>query len=109
MCAERVFEDSGLCALELARVLMVFAGDAMLPTHPWLKKDELRSQGARRCRLVLLRTSEGATTRWATKGLRISSGKSSRLMLRPVYFTFCVVHSRKLDRECIFVFGSKKR
>ena len=35
----RVFEDSGLCALELARVLMVFAGDAMLPTRPWVKMD----------------------------------------------------------------------
>ena len=77
MCAERVFEDSGLCALELARVLVVFAGDAMLPTRPWVKMDELRSQGARGCRIVQLRTSEGATTRWATKGrLRISSGKN---------------------------------
>jgi len=55
---------------------MVFAGDAMLPTRPWVKMDELRSQGARGCRIVQLRTSEGATTRWATKGrLRISSGK----------------------------------
>ena len=76
MCTDRVFEDSGLCALELARVLMVFAGDAMLPTRPWAKMDQLRSQGARGCRLVLLQTSEGATTRWATKGrLSISSGK----------------------------------
>ena len=76
MCTDRVFEDSGLCALELARVLMVFAGNAMLPTRLWVKMDELRSQGARGCRIVQLRTSEGATTRWATKGrLRISSGK----------------------------------
>ena len=76
MCTDRVFEDSGLCAFELARVLMVFAGDAMLPTRLWVKMDELRSQGARGCRIVQLRTSEGATTRWATKGrLRISSGK----------------------------------
>ena len=81
MCTDRVFEDSGLCALELARVLMVFAGDAMLPTRLWVKMDELRSQGARGCRIVQLRTSEGATTRWATKGrLRISSGT---LELRP--------------------------
>ena len=74
MCADRVFEDSG--ALELACVLMVFAGDVMLLTRPWVKMDELRSQGARGCWLVLLRTSEGATTHWATKGrLCISSGK----------------------------------
>ena len=34
--------------------------------------------------------------------------RSSRIILRPVYFTFCGVLSRKLDCECIFVFGSKK-
>ena len=44
MYTDRVFEDSGLCALELARVLMVFAGDAMLPTRSWVKMDELRSR-----------------------------------------------------------------
>ena len=34
--------------------------------------------------------------------------KTSRVILRPVFFTFCGVLSRKLNRECVFVFGSKK-
>ena len=41
-------EDSGLCALALARALKVFTGDAMLPTHPCVKMDELRVSGCSR-------------------------------------------------------------
>ena len=76
-------EDSGLCALALARALKVFTGDAMLPTRLWVKMDELRSQGARGRRIVQLRTSEGATTRWATKGRlrKVTSWVSSRFVL----------------------------
>ena len=102
-------EDSGLCALELARVLMMFAGDAMLPTRPWEKMDELRSQGACGCRLVLCEPRKEQLLAGPQKvGYVLVPVKSSRVILRPVYFTFCVVHSRKLDCACIFVFGSKK-
>ena len=41
-------EDSGLCALALARALKVFTGDAILPTHHGVKMDELRVSGCSR-------------------------------------------------------------
>ena len=52
-----MFEDSGLCVLEIARALMVFADDTMLPTPPSVSSALRVLAGAA---LVLLRTSEGA-------------------------------------------------
>jgi hypothetical protein len=96
-------EDSGLCALALARALKVFTGDAMLPTHPCVNIDELRVLGCSRVPRFL----EGLP-RPQNIGSVIVPDNSSRVILRPVFFTFCGVLSRKLNRECVFVFGSKK-
>ena len=96
-------EDSGLCALALARALKVFTGDAMLPTHPCVKMDELRVSGCSRVPRFL----EGLP-RPQNIGSVIVPENSSRVILRPIFFTFCGVLSRKLNRECVFVFGSKK-
>ena len=41
-------------------------------------------------------------------GSVIVTENSSRVILRPGFFTFCGVLSRKLNRECVFVFGIKK-
>ena len=79
----------------------VFTGDAILPTHPCVKMDELRVLG---CSGVP-RFLEGLP-RPQNIGSVIVPDNS--VILRPVFFTFCVVHSRKLNRECVFAFGSKK-
>ena len=97
-------EDSGLCVLALARALKVFTGDAMLPTHPCVKIDELRVLGCSRVPRFL----EGLP-RPQNIGSVIVPDNSSRVILRPVFLTFCGVLIRKLNCECVFVFGSKKK
>ena len=96
-------EDSGLCALALARALNDFTGDTMLPTHPCVKMDELCVSGCSRVPRFL----EGLP-RPRNIGSVIVPENSSRVKLRPICFVFCGVLSRKLNRECVFVFGSKK-
>ena len=96
-------EDSGLCALALARTLKVFTGDAMLPTHPCVKMDELRVSGCSRVPRFL----EGLP-RPQNIGSVVVTENSSRVILRPVFFMFCGVLSRKLKSRERFVFGIKK-
>ena len=87
-----VFEDSGLCAIAFARSLMVFTGDAMLPTQPWVKVDELRVSGCSRVpRLSCCEPRKELTTTRATKiGYLLVPVNSSRVILRPVFSRFVV-------------------
>ena len=58
-----------MCALALACALKVHTGDAMLPTHPWVKMDELRVSGCSRVPRFLERITRATKYR-----LRNSSG-----------------------------------
>ena len=75
---DHVLEDSGLCALALARALKVFTGVAMLPTHPCVKMDELRVSGCSRVPRFL----EGLP-RPQNIGSVIVPENSSRVISRP--------------------------
>ena len=92
-----------MCTLMLAHALKEFTGDMMLPTCPCVKVDELCVSGCSRVPHFLEGLPQPQNI-----GSIIVPEDSSRVILCPVYFTFCGVLSRKLDHKCVFVFGSKK-